>query len=212
MYLSTIVTRVKQVMEILYPSLKPKDESLIVSLPSEMRQSIHCDYDVRPEVKGIFFDQTREPPLGVLVALQPNTKLLVFPKSHKLIWTLLETKTSKIPSLKLQPINGIVVDIPQYSAVIFRQDLVHAGECYSEENLRIHIYFDRILRDGKLMRKRDTTFPITQIGDAAVKLFVLPNNQMDSDDNNNNNISNKQKRSLSDSDTSPHSQKKRRKI
>lgn len=201
-FLSPIVNQVKQLMQILFPLLQGRDESLICSLPSTMKQTIHCDYDLTVEAKELFFD-TKQPPLGVLVALEPNTKLMVFPKSHTIVWTLLETKSSRIPSLNLKPIDGMTIDIPQYSAVIFRQDLVHAGECYSIRNLRIHIYLDRILPGRKHFRKRDTTFPISKMGPSAVKLFILPTSTFSDSDNNNNNSdnnnNNNKKRGVNDS-------------
>lgn len=190
---SPILNYVTGIMRILFPKLHAKDESLLCSKPSNMRQVIHCDYDVKTESKSLFMD-SGEPPLGILIALQDQTKLLVFPKSHNYVWKILETPEGKYPRYK--PITGIIVDIPRYSAIIFRQDLVHAGDAYDHVNVRLHIYLDRIDVEPTLMRERDSTFLIDQMGNRAPKYFLIPENK------------NPKKRSINENETEAEANKK----
>lgn len=166
--LSPIIENIKTIISIFFPTLVPKDASLLFSTPSNVVQTCHCDYDVKSVTKFIF---DRHCPLSVLVALEDNSKLIIFPKSHSYVWKILKSPTGTFPAL--EPIQGISIDIPRNSAIIFRQDFVHSGEAYEMENLRLHIYFDYI-KNQKYIRIRDSTFTIDQMGRQALTYFKFP--------------------------------------
>ena len=71
-------------------------------------------------------------PLSIMVTFDV---LNVWKGSHDLVW--LDGRASAAKKFF-----GERVTIPPYSAMIFRQDLVHAGTAYDSENLRLHLFLD----------------------------------------------------------------------
>lgn len=175
-----IMKKINYIMGILYPKLEATDKSLLCSKPSKMKQAIHCDFYLKQENKVLFVDNDN-PPLGVLVALQHDTKLLVYPKSHTLIWKIVDVISGNSTCKNLHAIQGVTISIPKNSFCVFRQDLVHAGEAYDIKHLRFHIYFDRIGATGVLKRNHDDTFLIEKLHKSAVKFFT---HETDENDNN----------------------------
>lgn len=106
------------------------DFVLLRSLPGCKRQAAHTDYI--PELSLLRCDRYKLPFL-FLFALEENTKLVVWPGSHKVVQGRGRT---------VDPIQPKTVILSAGDALVFRADLVHAGAEYETENIRIHCYID----------------------------------------------------------------------
>lgn len=102
------------------------------SLPGCGRQAAHCDYVPTPELLAT---RDEEIPLLALIALEPHTRLDVWPASHRIIRGAPHTRSTS-PSLRK------TLDLEPGDLVIFRADLVHAGSAYDRRNIRLHAYLD----------------------------------------------------------------------
>lgn len=92
------------------------DVVILKSLPFCKRQQTHCDYD-----KKILDNLNVEDyPYGMIVALDDNTRFIVYPDKN----------TKKYLRLNRGDI------------LIFRGDLLHAGSEYYVQNIRLHAYID----------------------------------------------------------------------
>ena len=107
-----------------------EDFVLLRSLPGCKRHAAHTDYI--PD-RSLLQCEPRKLPLLVLVALEDQTKLVVWPGSHKVV---------QGRGRALQPIEPKTILLTRGDALVFRADLVHAGAEYETENLRIHCYID----------------------------------------------------------------------
>ena len=74
-------------------------------------------------------------PLSIMVTFREPAILNVWRGSHNLVW---ETERTGAGNKMF----GERVVIPPYSAMIFRQDLVHSGTAYKSENLRVHTFLN----------------------------------------------------------------------
>ena len=108
----------------LFPEHTVKDWVLLQSLPGCRQQAAHTDYVPSPALQ---FASDAAVPLLFLLAVEDNTRLEVWPRSHR---------------PRRYPILQKTVTLSAGDAVIFRGDLVHAGSAYSEQNVRIHAYID----------------------------------------------------------------------
>jgi hypothetical protein len=90
-------------------------------------QPAHTDYEPQAELD---VDQI---PLALLLAVMPDTKLHVWPRSIGL-----SADVSRITG----PIAKQTIELDPGDAVLFRGDLVHAGAAYSSDHLRMHCYLD----------------------------------------------------------------------
>jgi len=100
------------------------------SRPGCQRQAAHCDYI--PD--NAFLDTDDDTvPLIFLLALEDDTKLDVWPGSHRLVRHI--TRRSPV-------IQRCTLILKAGDAVLFRGDLVHAGSEYSKQNTRLHVYLD----------------------------------------------------------------------
>lgn len=77
-------------------------------------QRPHYDYDPR-DLARLNEDDL---PLGVILAIEPETTLTVFAPDR------------------------VVIPVPEGTALVFRGDLKHAGSAYAREHQRIHCYVD----------------------------------------------------------------------
>jgi hypothetical protein len=118
-----ILEQTQNIIDTLYPSLFLSDSVVLVSLPGCAEQKPHTDYDAN-SLNGI---SSSVIPRGVLVALEENTTLEVWPGSHDTNKRGIQKRTIRLDS-------GDVI--------IFRGDVVHAGSAYKSENTRIHIFAD----------------------------------------------------------------------
>ena len=86
--------------------------------------------------------------------------LTVWPGSHKIVWQ----PNSEVDGQRV----GRRVRIPPYHALVFRQDLVHAGTAYFNDALRLHFYMELNVHD--FTRVPNTTQPMDET------FFVMPQN------------------------------------
>lgn len=136
------------------PNLSVSRWVSIHSLPKCGDQAAHCDYERDKSLMNVSNDFM---PLGVLVALQPTTKLHVWPKSiHN-------------PKVKLPiQIERTTINMDAEDIIIFRGDLVHAGSSYDENNYRLHAYMD----SPRVPRIRNRTWLISRHADEKMKNII----------------------------------------
>lgn len=130
---------------------------LLRSLPGCARQAAHTDYVPDPV---LFQCEPKEKPLLFLFAIEDDTKLVVWPGSHKVVQGRGRT---------MEPIFPKVLTLSAGDAVVFRSDLVHAGAEYETENLRIHCYIDSEI----VPRPQNRTWIIQKHADTLVKEKIL---------------------------------------
>lgn len=122
----------------IFPLLYPNDWVILKSNTGCKPQAAHTDYF--PPYGPV---ELYEIPINVLIALQKNTFLNVWPHSHKLI--SVEYMTDRIiPSeyIDQKPIHKKVIELEPGDVLLFRGDLVHGGAGYKETNYRMHCYLD----------------------------------------------------------------------
>ena len=141
---------VRRRLAVEYPHLKPSSVILIESLPGCQRQAAHCDYAPSHALAAA----VAEPPLLFLLAIQPDTRLDVWPGSHK-------------PGPR--PCRRRTLRLDAGDAVVFRAELVHAGSAYTTHNRRIHIYLD----SPSVPRVPNRTWVIYTHGDAEQRRRIL---------------------------------------
>lgn len=118
------IAKLKRQLTAVFPNHIAKDWVLLQSSPGCRQQAAHTDYIPTPELKRAS-DSTI--PLLCIIALQDNTTLEVWPRTHR---------------LRRYPILQRTITLSAGDALIFRGDLVHAGSAYSAENIRLHVYLD----------------------------------------------------------------------
>lgn len=106
---------------------------IIKSLAGCGRQAAHCDY---VESHDIVTCPDNMIPLGVLGSIEKGSKIVVWPKSHMLMYGL-NNDLENDNKIEFKEINLLPGDI-----LVFRGDLVHAGAAYEKDNMRVHIYGD----------------------------------------------------------------------
>lgn len=134
-----------------------KDFVLLHSLPGCERQSAHTDYI--PDSSLLQCEKEKLPYL-FLFALEQQTKLVVWPGSHKVVQGRGRT---------VVPIEPKVIELKAGDALVFRPDLVHAGAEYDVENFRIHCYIDSVA----VKRDPNRTWIIQKHADELVQSKIL---------------------------------------
>lgn len=127
---SKIAEALTTLMDDKLSNLSPHKRSpwvVIQSLAGCQEQPPHTDYEPLADLP------LEEIPLALLLAVMPNTKLHVWPRSIGL-----NTDASRITS----PIAKQTIELEPGDAVLFRGDLVHAGAAYQQDHLRMHCYLD----------------------------------------------------------------------
>ena len=127
-----------------FPFLKLGLAQFLLSEENGHDQRPHTDTEAggdllhKPEVQALKenIDQGKSP-LSVIVTFGDPAQLIIWPSSMNVIWAVSGTEPKKIGQ-------GIRVHIPQFTALVFRQDLVHAGSSYSKTNVRLHFFMDLI--------------------------------------------------------------------
>jgi hypothetical protein len=107
----------------------------VVALQSKagcQRQAAHCDYVPDEDFLATTDDTV---PLLCVIALEEETKLDVWPRSHQIVRNIRAAR--RIPTISRKTLILNMGDV-----VIFRGDLVHAGSSYAATNTRIHVYLD----------------------------------------------------------------------
>lgn len=71
--------------------------------------------------------------------------------------------------MALKQRKAVPIKIPKGHALIFSQELIHAGDGYLKSNLRYHVYFDHV----GVVRTENETNPLPRrFGRARAKIFV----------------------------------------
>lgn len=120
----TQVAQQRRRLEAMFPQHTARDWVLLESLPGCRQQAAHTDYIPTPELRSA---PDAEVPLLFLLALEDDTRLEVWPRTHR---------------PRRYPVFQTTVRLNAGDAVLFRGDLVHAGSAYEHHNLRIHAYLD----------------------------------------------------------------------
>jgi hypothetical protein len=63
-------------------------------------------------------------------------------------------KNDRPPPVPAVPLDTIRLHIPANLAVVFKQNLVHAGAYYADDNVRLHLYLDH----GKCKRRAESFY------------------------------------------------------
>ena len=161
--------RVRNAIKNAFPWLREGDCQFLMSIGGGHSQQPHTDAPAGFErlneqnVKTLhshITDESPKYPLAVLVTFSQPSSLWVWEGSHKTIWLPDDTiRQGEVAVAKR-------VEILPFSALIFRQDLVHAGTNYGSDNLRLH--FSMELADTTYSRPPDTIFLVDET------YFVLP--------------------------------------
>jgi hypothetical protein len=130
-----------------WPALIPSAGVLLESESGCQRQAAHCDYVPSAELTSA------EPkPLLVLIAIEPNTTIEIWPGSHISGKSCVRTT--------------VVLDAGD--AIVFRADLVHAGSAYEVRNRRLHFYLD----SPAVRREPNRTWIIYKHAPAIVQALI----------------------------------------
>jgi hypothetical protein len=154
-YMIDFMDNLNQTMISLFPHLKPNDWVVLESKPGCKAQAAHTDYPPNPNRT---IDRNHIP-INVLVALEPNTRLNVWPNSHDLI--IKECVGNITDCNDLSPIIMKVIKMNPRDIILFRGDLVHAGAAYEQSNCRMHCFLDcgyRIPNRTWLVHKNGSEF------------------------------------------------------
>lgn len=103
----------------------PAEWVILSSSAGCQQQHRHHDFD--PEALRDIKD--KEIPLAVIVGMQSDTKLIVWPGAIRGV----------VPD---PDVAGTTITFGPGDMVIFRGDLVHAGSAYARSNMRVHAYAD----------------------------------------------------------------------
>ena len=141
---------------VVVPHVSLSDAVFLISEAGCKRQSPHCDWDpVDPVFRSMVV------PCGVVWSLQNHTFLVVWPGSWRLF------QTAPVSSCPL--LSESIVEMNAGDVLIFRGDLVHAGNCYADRNIRMHAYGDV----SRVARVPDYTFLLEESApDAFAKLLL----------------------------------------
>ena len=132
------------------------DVALLRSAPRCKPQMAHCDYVPEPD---LLKSSDATVPHLLLIALQDETTLNIWPGSHRVVRGSYFAK-------KLIPVSHVVLN--KGDALLFRGDLVHAGSAFAKSNTRVHFYLDtRVVR-----RAKDVTWIVSQHASPQVAAFI----------------------------------------
>jgi len=130
-----------QVLPLYTPLSAVHDVVILESLAGCQQQQYHTDYDLK-ELQQLQHPQ-QDMPLGVLIALEDHTKLMVKGLA----------RPTAAGSLSRRP--GYAVNLDQGDVLIFRGDLIHAGSAYAHRNIRLHTFID----SDQVQRQPNATYP-----------------------------------------------------
>jgi hypothetical protein len=140
---STWSRAIRRRLAVEFPALKPSSMVVIESRPGCQRQAAHCDYIPTEDLLAL---SDEEMPLLFLLAVEPNTTLDLWPRSHQIIRSAEKQENQKTEKQKTEkqktPIHRTTLQLDVGDAILFRADLVHAGSAYTEANRRVHVYLD----------------------------------------------------------------------
>jgi hypothetical protein len=122
-FISTVIAQIRAIGALLYPELYIVDPVVLQSLADCGIQRAHMDY-IPHTLRHL---QGTHVPRGVLVSLQPGTKLDVWPGSHR---------------SNARDIQRRTLALDKGDVLFFRGDLIHAGSSYRRPNSRLHMHLD----------------------------------------------------------------------
>jgi hypothetical protein len=142
-----------------FPHLKAGIAAFLVSKAHGHEQQPHTDVESGFEkledsnTAALWgYVQDSKIPLSVVLTYRQAATLIVWPGSHKIVWS----PNSEVAGFQ----EGVRVHVPPHSAIVFRQDLVHAGSAYTVNTLRLHFYLE--LKVDDFVRAPDTTQPMDE--------------------------------------------------
>lgn len=147
----TFTDKIARKLRCLYPGTRVSNWVVLTSTPGCADQMPHTDWELTNSRNGCvhqFGPSVRS--FGAIVALQDNTRLHVWPGSHRLFGPCSGTPTRRIRRKTLRLNAGDVC--------VFRHDLVHAGAGYTTTNHRLHAYMDH----PAIPRKPNRTYLIQE--------------------------------------------------
>jgi ectoine hydroxylase-related dioxygenase (phytanoyl-CoA dioxygenase family) len=144
-YINDFMNNINTRLNIIYPHLKINNWIIISSKPGCKEQAAHTDYP--PSVDML---DEQKIPINAMIALQDNTYINVWPKSHRLICNDLidESMMNKWDVMSSEEyatyhiIDKIKIELNEGDLLLFRGDLVHSGSSYEKINYRMHCFMD----------------------------------------------------------------------
>ena len=136
-----------------FPDLKPEKTSLIYSYDNGHDQRPHTDITCGDEclkdpmvalMRHNMLENRLRTPLSVLMTVEDDARVRVWPGSHQIVWM----SDDEVDRRNVDFIKSILVSIPPYSVMIFRQDLVHAGCKYEDRDRLRGFLFANLKRRG----------------------------------------------------------------
>ena len=150
-----------------FPYLKRGIAAFLLSLAHGHEQQPHTDVEAGNEkledanTAALWrYVQQDKIPLSVILTYSQAATLTIWPGSHKIVWK----PNSEVKGSQ----RGQRIRVPPYHALVFRQDLVHAGSAYLVDALRLHFYMELNVPD--FTRAPNTTQPMDET------FFVMPQN------------------------------------
>lgn len=159
-----------------FPELVPNGRVFLYSQEGCVEQQPHLDKPIDDNYKKVVgtFENNIPFPSSAVMCLHRGTRLVVWPKSHEIFTKDAKEdgdkdteKPRRTPRArkKHKVLNLNIGDI-----VFFRQDLVHAGAGYDEDNVRVFSYFDHPRVDRP---KDETSFVYSYLYDRTSE-FLEP--------------------------------------
>lgn len=128
------------------PRRAPNDMVILYSLAGCQQQGAHSDWTAEELANVVDDGAFGGYSVGCLLALEPDTSLLVWPGSSCRSDDVVHDERPQ--RVILQP----------GDLIMFRADLVHAGDAYPHEsNMRLHVYGD----SRKIKRSKNTTYRVS---------------------------------------------------
>jgi hypothetical protein len=132
--ISELEKSITSVTSNLLPDLKQVDISILYSKSGCGKQKTHTDYDLITTAESMGFAQKS---FFGLFAIMDNTTIIVYDEHQS---------------------QDREVDIPKGCFFFGRGDLVHAGNSYTKDNVRLHFYFDHVYANNIDQNDRGTYF------------------------------------------------------
>lgn len=148
-YIDAFMKSIETPLIKMFPHLEINDWVIIKSKPGCKDQAAHTDYPPSEDMT----DESKIP-VNIMVALQNDTYVNVWPKSQRLICKDLVDdngisqwdEMSRAQYKSYRAIKMIKIKMNKGDLLLFRGDLVHSGSGYSETNYRLHCFMDHSYR------------------------------------------------------------------
>jgi hypothetical protein len=147
--LSEHIQAIRDISDEWFPGLQVNDLNLLFSRKGCSRQVCHYDGPTNYDPSHAMYDQSESPlrsdvPLSVIMPIEHDTTIWLWPGSHTLTreFDKIQDESVKQHLREIMVNPAVRVSIPINSMLLFRQDLVHAGDSFTRDNARIHMYLD----------------------------------------------------------------------